>query len=89
MEIGNIKQHEWREVWKTKFLALTDIPIIRLTSPARYSKKNQMVLGEILYHPEMTGKVFNQGIYVCEDPKMKYFGVNYFNLTLNRDRSSV
>jgi hypothetical protein len=78
VEIG-ITKAQWNGM-KDRFLDLVTIP------PNRIAKAGYR--GSVLLAPEMQGRIYSRGIFVCHKPELIY-GYDFHNLNLDRDRRMV
>ena len=78
VEIARISEGDWLEL-ERRFLFLKRP--LENESITTYS-------GDLLLGPQHKGKLFAKGIYVADDPKVKY-GYNFANAQLDRDRKMI
>lgn len=78
VEISRINEVDWKEI-ESRFLFLK--PPLKDESVTTYS-------GDLLLGPQHKGKLFAKGIFVADDPKLKY-GYNFANAQLDRDRKMI
>lgn len=78
VEIG-ISKAEWNGM-KDRFLDLITIPPSQIAKVA--------FAGSVLLAPEMQGRIYSKGIYVCHKPDLLY-GYDFARLDLDRDRRMV
>lgn len=77
--VVKISKPDWRAI-QDRFLDLVSIP------PSQIAKDSSR--GSVLLAPDMQGRIYSRGIYVCTKPELMY-GYDFRGLDLDRDRRMV